>query len=110
MTNKPEKKLYAGGISYSTDEEGLRAAFAQAGQVESALIIKDYNTQRSKGFGFVQMATPEEALAAQTLWNGKELDGRTLRVEIARENPVKNAGGGSFGGDRGDRGGERRRF
>lgn len=79
-----KKKLYVGGLSYNTTEDGLREAFAQAGTVESAVIIMDRETQRSKGFGFVVMSTPEEAQAAIQLWDGKELDGRTLKVNEAR--------------------------
>ncbi len=78
------KKLYVGGLSYNTTEEGLRTAFAQAGTVESAIVIMDRETQRSKGFGFVVMSTPEEAQAAIQMWDGKELEGRTLRVNQAR--------------------------
>jgi len=78
------KKLYVGGISYNTDNEGLKAAFAQAGNVVSATIIMDRMSGRSKGFGFVEMSTEEEAKAAIELWNGKELDGRTLTVSEAR--------------------------
>ena len=109
------KKLYVGGLSYSTTEEALQAAFAQAGTVESAKIITDRMSGRSKGFGFVEMATPEEAQAAIDLWNGKEFEGRTLTVNEARpleERPPRRGGfgggrrGGSFGG--GDHGGGNR--
>jgi len=78
------KKLYVGGISYNTQNDGLKAAFAQAGNVVSATIIMDRMSGRSKGFGFVEMSTEEEAKAAIELWNGKELDGRTLTVSEAR--------------------------
>ena len=78
------KKLYVGGISYDTQEQGLQEAFAQAGTVESASIIMDRDTGRSKGFGFVEMSTEEEAQAAIDMWNGKELDGRKLTVNEAR--------------------------
>ena len=81
------KKLYVGGISYGTSEDALREAFAQAGVVESANIITDRMTGRSKGFGFVEYATDEEAQAGIELWHGKELDGRTLTVNEAR--PMK---------------------
>lgn len=77
-------KLYVGGISYSTTDDGLRDAFAQAGNVTSASILKDKFTGRSRGFGFVEMATDAEAQAAIELWNGKELDGRRLTVNEAR--------------------------
>ena len=78
------KKLYVGGIAYATPEEGLRAAFAKAGEVASVAIITDKMTGRSKGFGFVEMATEEAAKAAIDMWNGKELDGRKLTVNEAR--------------------------
>lgn len=78
------KKLYVGGLSYDTTEEGLKSAFAQAGTVESAVIIMDKMSGKPKGFGFVEMATDEEAKKAIEMWNGKELDGRTIVVNEAR--------------------------
>ena len=78
------KKLFVGGISYSTSEDTLHDAFSQAGEVGSAVIIMDRTTGRSKGFGFVEMATVEEAQAAIEMWNGQELDGRRLTVNEAR--------------------------
>lgn len=77
-------RLYVGGIPYRSTEESLREAFAQAGEVTSVKIIIDRMTGRSRGFGFVEMATPEAAAKAIELWNGKELDGRTLTVNEAR--------------------------
>lgn len=106
-------KLYVGGLSYGTTQDGLQDAFAQAGSVVSASIIMDKMTGRSKGFGFVEMASQEEADAAIEMWNGKELDGRMLVVNEARpmeDRPPRrdfggNRGGGSgrggFGGGRG---------
>jgi cold-inducible RNA-binding protein len=92
------KKLYVGGISYGTSEDALKAHFAQAGAVESASIIMDRMTGRSKGFGFVQMATDAEADNAINMFNGKELEGRTLTVNEARplepRAPRSNNGGG----------------
>jgi len=79
-----EKKLYVGSLSYSTNQDSLAEAFAQAGTVESATVISDKMSGRSKGFGFVEMSSPEEAKAAIELWDGKELDGRTIRVSEAR--------------------------
>ena len=100
------KKLYVGGLSYSTTEDTLRDAFAQAGSVTSATIIMDRMTGRSKGFGFVEMATDEESEAAIQMWNGKELDGRTVTVNEARpleaRPPRRTNGGGGFGGGRGN--------
>jgi len=78
------KKLYVGGISYSTTEDGLKDAFSKAGEVVSAAIITDKMTGRSKGFGFVEMATDDGVKAAIEMWNGKDLDGRKLTVNEAR--------------------------
>ncbi len=78
------KKLYVGGIAYSTTENQLSEAFSQAGEVTSAAIITDRMTGRSKGFGFVEMASEEAAKAAIEMWNGKELGGRKLTVNEAR--------------------------
>ena len=78
------KKLYVGGISYGTSEDALKAHFAQAGAVESASIIMDRMTGRSKGFGFVQMVNDADADNAVNMFNGKELEGRTLTVNEAR--------------------------
>jgi RNA recognition motif-containing protein len=78
------KKLYVGGISYGTSNDGLKDAFSKAGNVVSATIIMDKMTGRSKGFGFVEMSTDEEAQAAIDMWNGKELEGRNLTVNEAR--------------------------
>ena len=99
------KKLYVGGLSYSTSDETLRSAFQQAGTVESATIIMDKMSGRSKGFGFVEMANDDEAQGAIEMWNGKELDGRKLTVNEARPmtpRPPRRDGGynnrGGFGG------------
>jgi len=78
------KKLYVGNLSYSTTSESLRAAFSQAGNVVSATVITDKMTGRSKGFGFVEFATDEEAANAISMLNGKEVDGRALNVSEAR--------------------------
>lgn len=78
------KKLFVGGLSFQTTEDVLADAFAKAGNVTSAVIIKDRMTQRSKGFGFVEMETEEEAQAAIAMWNGQELDGRRIAVNEAR--------------------------
>jgi len=81
------KKLYVGSISYDTNEDGLKQAFSKAGTVESVNIIVDRETGRSKGFGFVEMGNEEEAKKAIEMFNGKELDGRTIKVSEAR--PLK---------------------
>ena len=78
------KKLYVGGLSWNTTEDGLRAAFAQAGAVEDVKLILDRMTGRSRGFGFATMADDAGGDAAIQMWNGKELDGRTLTVNEAR--------------------------
>ena len=83
-------KLYIGGISYRSTEDALAEAFCQAGSVVSAKIITDRMTGRSRGFGFVEMATPDEAARAIDMWNGKELDGRTLTVNEARPLEPRN--------------------
>lgn len=98
------KKLYVGGLPYATNEDSLRDAFAQAGNVTSAVIITDRMTGRSKGFGFIEMATDEEAQKAIEMWNGKELEGRTLTVNEARPMQPRAPRGGGFGGGN-DRGG-----
>jgi len=77
-------KLYVGNLSYKITEDAFRDAFAQAGTVEEAIIITDKFSGRSKGFGFVTMATEEEAQAAIEMWNEKELDGRNIIVNEAR--------------------------
>jgi RNA recognition motif-containing protein len=94
------KKLYVGGLSYNTTEATLKDTFAQAGTVETAAIIMDKMTNRSKGFGFVEMSTEEEAQKAIEMFDGKELDGRTLKVNEAKpmEPRAPRTGGGGFGG------------
>ncbi|HKS29370.1 MAG TPA: RNA-binding protein, partial [Pyrinomonadaceae bacterium] len=77
-------KLYVGNLSFRTTQEDLRELFAQAGTVESASVIEDRETGRSRGFGFVEMATQEEAQAAIEQFNGKEFNGRNLTVNEAR--------------------------
>ena len=78
------KNLYVGGLSFDTTDDGLRTFFEQAGTVESASVITDRDSGRSRGFGFVEMATEAEASKAIEELNGKELDGRTLTVNEAR--------------------------
>jgi len=104
---KVEKKLYVGGLSYNTTETGLRDAFSQAGEVVSASVITDKMSGRSRGFGFVEMATEEDAQKAIDMWNGKELDGRTLVVNEAKpmSDRPKRTGGFDRGGSRGGFGG-----
>lgn len=77
-------RLYVGGLPYSSTQESLQAHFSQAGTVASATIITDKMTGRSKGFGFVEMATDEEAQKAIEMFNGKDFEGRNLTVNEAR--------------------------
>jgi RNA recognition motif-containing protein len=95
------KKLFVGGLNYSTTDDNLREFFASAGTVESATVIIDRMSGRSKGFGFVEMATEEEANAAIEQMNGKELDGRTISVNIARPKVDRPSFGAGGGGNRG---------
>lgn len=97
------KKLYVGGLSYDTKEEALKEAFLQAGTVESAVVIIDKMSGRSKGFGFVEMSSDEEAQKAIEMFNGKEFDGRTITVNEARPMEARPPRQGGF--DRGGRGG-----
>ena len=100
-------KIYVGNLSYEVTEEDLRLALEQFGQVESVAIIKDKYSGRSKGFGFVEMASKDEGQSAIEGLNGKELKGRTLNVNEARP-PAENRGSrGGYGGDRGGQGGSR---
>jgi RNA recognition motif-containing protein len=97
-------RLYVGNLSFRTTSEDLREAFATVGTVESATVIEDRDTGRSRGFGFVEMASAEEAAAAIEQFNGKEFGGRNLTVNEAK--PRSDRGGrGSYGG--GGRGGYR---
>ena len=102
------QKLFIGSLSFSTTSEGLREFFTQCGNVTSATVITDQFSGRSRGFGFVEMATPEEATAAVQRLNGKDLDGRQIKVEMAK--PAGSGGGGGGprrgpGGGGGGRGG-----
>jgi RNA recognition motif-containing protein len=94
-------KLYVGGLSYSTTSETLREYFAQCGTVESASVVTDKFSGQSRGFGFVEMATAEEAQRAISELNGKELDGRKLTVNVSNPRPAGGGGGPRGGGPRG---------
>lgn len=115
-----ESKLYVGNLPYTTSEDDLRDLFAQAGTITSVVVIKDRDTGRSKGFGFVEMASQADAEKAISMFNGYRLGERPLTVNIARprEDRPGGGGGGGRGGygdrgprrdrdDRGDRGGRR---
>ena len=91
------KKLYVGGLPYSVTEDKLQEIFSAHGTVESARVITDRFTGRSRGFGFVEMSNEEEAQTAIDSLNGSDLDGRSLTVNEAR--PQENRGGGGGGGD-----------
>lgn len=98
-------KLYVGGLSWGTNDDALREAFAQAGNVVSAEVKLERDTGRSRGFGFVEMASEEDAQAAISMWHEQELDGRSLTVNEARpreERAPRQGGfnrGGGGGGD-----------
>ncbi|MFQ5412534.1 MAG: RNA recognition motif domain-containing protein [Phycisphaerae bacterium] len=102
------KKLYVGNLSYRTDESALEQAFSEFGAVSSVAVIKDRYSGESKGFGFVEMNDDSEAQAAIEGLNGKDLDGRSLKVNEARpREPRRGGGGGGRGGYGGGRGGRR---
>ena len=109
-----EAKLYVGNLPFSTGDSDLQDLFAKAGTVKSAQVIKDRASGRSKGFGFVEMSSDEEAQNAITMFHGKDFSGRPLTVNIARPREDRPGGGGGFrsGGPRRPGGGgdrERRR-
>jgi cold-inducible RNA-binding protein len=100
-------KLFIGSLSFSTSSDRLREAFARVGTVESASVVTDRDTGRSRGFGFVEMSTSEEANEAVSRLNGSELDGRRIKVEIAKTGGgaggtggPRRSGGSSWGGGR----------
>ena len=102
--------IYVGNLSYDLSEENLRQAFEAFGQVSSATIVKDKYSDRSKGFGFVEMPSAEEARSAIDQLNGKELKGRTLNVNEARPRPEGGRGGGGRGFEGGGGRGDGRHF
>ncbi|MDF2694494.1 MAG: hypothetical protein K0S65_2877 [Labilithrix sp.] len=98
-------RLYVGNLSYDTDTETLRQAFSATGEVTDAHVVMDRESGRSRGFGFVTMATPDLAKKAIETMNGSMIDGRAIRVNEAEERPRGGGGGGGgFGGPRSDRG------
>lgn len=94
-------KLYVGNLSFHLTSDDLQEHFAQAGTVESAKVIEDRDTGRSRGFGFVEMASEEEAQAAIEQFNGEDFDGRSLVVNEARPREDRGGRGGGRGGNRG---------
>jgi RNA recognition motif-containing protein len=117
------KKLYVGNLPYSATDSTLQQHFSQVGTVESAKVIMDRDSGRSKGFGFVEMSSDQEATAAIEKLNGQQMDGRPLNISEARPQAPREGGGRGFGGgggyggggygggggrgDRGGRGGDR---
>jgi len=102
-------KLYVGNLAFQTTSQELQELFASAGTVESAAVVEDRDTGRSRGFGFVEMSTKEEGAAAISQFNGKEVNGRALNVNEAKPRENRSGGGGGgrggFGGGGGGRGG-----
>jgi len=97
-------KLYVGNLSFNTSSEQLETIFGETGTVQSASIVEDRETGRSRGFGFVEMSTKEEAQAAITALDGKECDGRNLKVNEAKPRENRSGGGGGgYGGGGGGR-------
>jgi len=98
------KKLFVGSLSWDTNDEGLRNAFSPHGEVSEAVVISDRDTGRSRGFGFVTFEDDEAADKAVAALNGTDLDGRTIRVDVAQAKQ-RSGGGGGGGGGRGGYGG-----
>jgi len=97
-------KLFVGSLAWATDDASLEAAFSEFGKVVSATVVKDRDSGRSKGFGFVEFENDEEGKAAEAAMNGKELDGREIVVNEARpreDKPRRDYGGGGRSDDRG---------
>ena len=99
------KKLYVGNLSFQTTNQDLQDLFSQAGTVESAQIIEDRDTGRSKGFAFEEMSTNEKAASAIDQFNGKDVGGRMLKVNEAKPRENRSGGGGRGFGGGGNRGG-----
>src|SRR3982074_402115 len=98
-------KLYVGNLAFQTTSQELQELFAQAGTVESAAVVEDRDTGRSRGFGFVEMSSKEEGAAAIAQFNGKEVNGRALNVNEAKPREPRSGGGGRGFGGGGNRGG-----
>ncbi len=101
------KKLFVGGLSWNTDDNGLRDAFARFGDIEEAKVITDRETGRSRGFGFITFSDDDAAMRAVQELDGTTLDGRTIKVNEAQDKPRDDRGprGGGGGGFRSNRGG-----
>nr|BAB92956.1 cold inducible RNA-binding protein beta [Dryophytes japonicus] len=111
MSSSDEGKLFVGGLSFDTEEQNLEQVFGKYGQISEVVVVKDRETQRSRGFGFVTFENPEDAKDAMEAMNGKSVDGRQIRVDQAGKSSGDRRGGyrgGSSGGRgfyRGGRGG-----
>ena len=101
------QKLFVGGLSFNTTSDGLREFFAQSGTVVSATVVTDQFSGRSKGFGFVEMESNEQAQNAVAHLNGRDLDGRSIKVEVAKPKTEgrRDSSRGGYGGNRGGGGG-----
>ena len=99
------KKLFVGGLSWDTTNEGLHGAFSRFGEIAEATVINDRDTGRSRGFGFVTFVNDESAASAISEMNGAELDGRTIKVNEAEDRGFAGGGGGGGRGRGGPRGG-----
>jgi RNA recognition motif-containing protein len=93
------KRLYVGGLSYGVADDELRSLFTKAGTVESANVVSDRDTGRSRGFGFVEMATDTEAENAIHMFDGYNMEGRQLKVSLAQERQARGTGGGGGRGN-----------
>jgi RNA recognition motif-containing protein len=105
-----KQNLFVGSLAYATTEDSLKDFFSQVGEVSSAKVIVDHESNRSKGFGFVEMVNDDDNQKAVDQLNGKELDGREITVSLARpreERPRRDFGGNNGGGDRRGNGGNR---
>lgn len=90
-------KIFVGGLSWNTTDQGLHAAFSPFGEIVESKVVTDRDTGRSRGFGFVTFQDPEAAKASVAAMNGKELDGRALRIDMANDKQDGNRGGGRGG-------------
>jgi cold-inducible RNA-binding protein len=98
-------KLYVGNLAFQTTSQDLQDLFAQAGTVQSASVVEDRDTGRSRGFAFIEMSSEEEATSAIAQFNGKEVGGRALKVNEAKPRENRGGGGGGFSNNRGGYGG-----
>ncbi|KAM4707829.1 cold-inducible RNA-binding protein B-like isoform 2-T3 [Discoglossus pictus] len=104
MSSTDEGKLFIGGLSFDTNEQSLEQVFSKYGAISEVVVVKDRETQRSRGFGFVSFENPEDAKDAMEAMNGKSVDGRQIRVDQAGKSSGERRGGfrgGSSGGSRG---------